>query len=294
MGLFPWTGLFATMNETATDLIESPQARVIAVTSGKGGVGKTNIAVNLSIALASMGRKVILWDLDFGLANVDVLLNLGLKHDLGDVLRGAMSIDDITVNGPGHIRVVPGASGDEQLANMGSKERRVLLQAIEKMSGEADYIILDTGAGIAANTIQFTTAADDVLVVTTPEPTAMLDAYATIKVVHGTTPASRIHLLVNMARDRKEARQAMLRMATIAEHFLSSHLLEDGYMLLDQNVAQAVRKRRPFILISPECQPARALHMISHAIDHIAGGHGVHPTTRSGFLERLIEQFGLT
>ncbi len=269
----------------------TPLARVIAVTSGKGGVGKSNVAANLAIALAQLGRRVTLWDLDFGLANIDTLLNLDVKGDFGDVLRGEKHIDEVTIVGPAKIHVVPGASGDEDLANLGPQERRQLLNAIEHMAHQADYIILDTGAGIATNTIQFTAAADDILIITTPEPTAMLDAYATMKVIYSNSPYSRIHLIMNMARDRREARQALVRMATIAQHFLSGHLLEEGYLLYDHAVGDAVRRRKPFILTAPDCQPARALHVIAHAIDRIRIVHTVRVAENKGFLARLAEHF---
>ncbi len=279
------------MNPTAS-LDNTSLARVIAVTSGKGGVGKSNVAANLAIALAQRGRRVILWDLDFGLANIDTLLNLDVKGNFGDVLRGEKHIDEVTVVGPAKIHVVPGASGDEDLANLGDKERGQLLKAIEYMAHHADYIILDTGAGIAANTIRFTAAADDILIITTPEPTAMLDAYATMKVIYSNSPNSRLHLIMNMARDRREARQALARMATIAQHFLSGHLLEEGYLLHDPAVGDAVRRRKPFILSAADCQPARALHVIAHAIDRMQIVHKVRLAENKGFLARLAEHFG--
>lgn len=275
-----------------TQVNNATLARVIAITSGKGGVGKTNIAVNLAIALAQLGRRVILWDLDFGLANVHVLLNLGVQADLSDVLRGEKGIDDVMTTGPAKIHVVPGASGDEDLANLGPKERRQLLKVIEHMAQRADYIILDTGAGIAANTVQFTAAADDILIVTTPEPTAMLDAYATMKVMYGTSPFSRMHLIMNMARDRREARQALMRMATISHHFLSGQLMEDGYLLHDHAIGDAVRRRKPFILSAPDSQPARAIQVIALTIDRMQVVHKVRLAGNKGFFARIVEQFG--
>lgn len=266
-------------------------SRVIAVTSGKGGVGKTNIAVNLAIALSDLGRRVILWDLDLGLANVDVVLNLKVKGDLSDVLEGRSEFEAIMVEGPGGIRVVPGASGDERLADLSERERRTLIAGIERLGRSADYLIVDTGAGISRNTIRFSATADEVLLVTTPEPTAMLDAYATVKILAREAPDCEIHLLVNMARSRKEAQNTLWRITASAENFLGSHLEEDGFILFDPAVGSAVRRRSPFLLSEPESEAAHAIRRIAEVID-------THPPTRlrspeeSGFLKRLLRHLG--
>lgn len=280
------------MNETQLRGVPMPQARVIAVTSGKGGVGKTNISVNLALALARMGKRVILWDMDLGLANVDVLLKLDVQHDLSHVLNGKAHIEEIMLDAPARLKVIPGASGDEQLANLNEKQRNFLIEALEYLTHEADYIILDTGAGIADNILRFTTAADDVIVVTTPEPTAMVDAYATIKLVHRIRPEGNIHLLVNMARDAREARLALRRISSIAEHFISSHLKDDGYILYDRVVGDSVRHRKPFLIAYPDSQASRAISAIAYTINatppptHKTGG----PKSPPGFLQRLVQR----
>ncbi len=281
------------IDEVPAALAASPEARVIAVTSGKGGVGKTNVSVNLAIALAQLGRRVVVWDLDLGLANVNVLLNLQPDTDLSHVLDGDKNIDEVMLNAPGNIRIVPGASGDDSLANLGERKRRALLRAIAQMSRQADYIILDTGAGISAATIDFTTAADDVLVVATPEPTAIIDAYATIKVVHNAARDSRIHLLMNMANDATDARNAVLRLASAASYFLHSVLSDHRYILRDSAVGDAVRKRRPFMLSDPDCQPARTLRSLAEAIDGLPPVTLLERERSPGFLSRLMLQFGL-
>ena len=264
-------------------------ARIISVTSGKGGVGKTNISVNLAIALAYLGRRVILLDLDLGLADVDILLNLSVKADLGDVLRGEATMESIVTMAQGKIMVVPGAFGDESLANLGSKERMKLIDTIEHMTQYADYLLIDTGAGLAKNIIDFTCTADDVLVVTTPEPTAMLDAYAVIKAVHNAAPETMIHLLMNMARDRREAQQAQLRMASIAQHFLSSRLAMEAYLLYDNVVGDAVRHRQPFFLRSPRSQPAQALMEVARTLESTPVEHTDH--RKRSFIDRMVERF---
>ncbi|OOZ38849.1 hypothetical protein BOW53_13920 [Solemya pervernicosa gill symbiont] len=221
------------------------RARVIAVTSGKGGVGKTNIAVSLSIALANLGERVILMDMDMGLANIDVILNLRVTDNLADVLAGRKRIDEIMIETPYGIGVVPGASGDEHLANLSEDEQLQLRDALYFLSGAADYLIIDTGAGISRNTTMFTGSADEVLVVATPEPTSMVDAYAAIKTVHGMAPEADIHLLLNMARSKQDAERATRRISHIALNFIHSRLQNDGYILFDGVVSDAVRKKTP-------------------------------------------------
>ena len=274
----------------------SAAARVVAVTSGKGGVGKTNVSVNLAIALAQMDRRVIVWDMDLGLANVDILLNLKVDSNLSDVLAGHRTIDEIIVTGPGGIQVVPGASGDEHLANLGDRARHFLVRALEYVTEKADFLIIDTGAGIAANTTQFTAAADDVIVVSTPEPTAMLDAYAMVKLVNKTGPQSTIHFLVNMARTHKEARHAMLSMISIAEGFIGRHLEEEAFLLYDPAVGDAVRHRRPFVLTNPESEAAHAIRRVAEALVN-AGPAARTPLTQTeqgGFLHRLLHRLSGT
>ena len=267
-------------------------ARVVAVTSGKGGVGKTNVSVNLAIALAQLDKRVIVWDMDLGLANVDVLLNIKVDSNLSDVLAGRKSIDEIIVTGPAGMQVVPGASGDDHLANLSDRERHFLLRALEYVTAKADFLIIDTGAGIAANTTQFTSAADDVIVVSTPEPTAMLDAYAMVKLVNKTGPHSTIHFLVNMARSHKEARHAILSMVSIAEGFIGRHLEEEAFLLYDPAVGDAVRHRRPFVLTSPESEAAQAIREFAGALvkSPRKTSAPAQEAEHGGFLHRLMHR----
>lgn len=245
-------------------------ARTIAVTSGKGGVGKTNVAVNLAIALADLGRRVVLWDMDLGLANVDVLLNIKVSADLGDVLAGRLQLEEIIVTGPGGVHVIPGASGDERLANLADHQVRALVNDLERLTHQADFIIIDTGAGLSRHTLQFAAGADEVLLVTTPEPTAMLDAYAVVKLLSRDSAPSEIHLLVNMARDVREARNTIWRITASAENFIGSHLQEDGYILFDKAVGDAVRRRTPVLLAAPESAASKSIRTIADLIDKAA------------------------
>lgn len=242
-------------------------ARMIAITSGKGGVGKTNLSVSLAIALAQLGKKVVLMDMDLGMANADVILNVHYKHTLSDVISGEKHVDDIIVDASYNVKMVAGVSGDEKLANLSASGTQRLIEALEHIHTQADYIVMDIGAGLSEHTVAMTASADDVIVVSTPEPTAMVDAYAMLKAVHNRNAGARIHVVMNMARSEREARAAMLRMNTIASLYATTHLEDEGYIPFDAAVGDAVRKRYPVIVRHPESRAAIAIKKIAKSLD---------------------------
>ncbi len=229
------------------------RARVIAVTSGKGGVGKSNLSVSLSLAAASMGRDVVLIDCDLGLANVDVLLDLQVRHNLSHLLTGEVSLNDVLVPAPGGLRVLPGAAGVSQMADLTDPEQRVLLGALEQLVTTTELIVLDTGAGISRRVVEFCLASGEVVVVTTPEPTAIADAYAMIKVLGQADPGLKVWLVVNMANHRGEAEQILERITLLTRRFMGLEVERGGYVLSDPRVPHAVRRRLPFSLAYPSC-----------------------------------------
>jgi flagellar biosynthesis protein FlhG len=271
------------------------EARVVAVTSGKGGVGKTNLALNLAIALAGRAQRVVLWDADLGLANVQVLLRLHPEGTLSDVLAERKSVREIIMDTPIGIRVVPGASGDEHMANLSPREREVFTEAVRELVEDADFIIIDTGAGISGSTMDFAQVADDILVVTTPEPTALVDAYAAIKVAHGRAPWSNVHLVINMARDEKEGERAVLRLKSMAAHYVGHRILDGGVILYDDAVGDAVRQRQPLLLAYPDSAAAAAVWKFAEKLlrqppptqRHAPG----EPEPAPGVLDRLLSMF---
>src|SRR3954463_9702115 len=182
------------------------RASVIAITSGKGGVGKSNVAVNLAITLSAAGKTVVLLDADLGLANADVLCNIDLPHNLSAVIARKKQLHEVMVKGPGGFNLVGGASGLARMADLTDADRQRIVRALAELESRADIILIDTGAGISPNVLSFTRAADHVLVVTTPEPTAITDAYAVIKVVSKDNAERRLSLLVNQTRSIGEAR----------------------------------------------------------------------------------------
>ncbi|MEM6561837.1 MAG: MinD/ParA family protein [Planctomycetota bacterium] len=250
------------------------RAKVIAVTSGKGGVGKTNIAVNLATTLARAGKRVILLDADMGLANADVVCGLNLQYNLAHVVARRKNLADVLAEGPGGFRLAAGATGLARMADLPEQEHRRLLDSLQPLEDEADVILVDTGAGISPNVLSFTGAADQVIVVTTPEPTAITDAYATIKVVlreraktgEGTA-SGRVALLVNEAKSNSEARGVYERVAQVAARFLGATIEDAGHVPLDPAVTRAVRKRRPFVLGEPTASASVAIKRLAARLE---------------------------
>jgi flagellar biosynthesis protein FlhG len=261
-------------------------ARVLAVTSGKGGVGKTNVSVNLSIALAALGKRVVLVDLDLGLANADILLDLTCKWNLAQVLTGRKTIEEVTLPAMGGIRVVPGASGVERLANLSDVERDVLLHSFEALHRDADYVVFDTGAGISRNTTAFLAAADEVVVVTMPEPTAVVDAYAVIKMLSKEADHGDLHILINQAAGRDEADRFATGISVTANKLLNTYVEKLGYIVADPRVGQAVRQRRPFLLAYPGCAASGCLRSIAERL--VSRNSRMPAAERPSFVRRLL------
>ncbi len=245
---------------------ETRQTQTIAVTSGKGGVGKSNIALNLSILLSASGRRVALVDADLALANLDVLVDVNVLANLSHVIAGTRSVEDIIVDLPGGAQLVPGASGLAKLAELSEFQRARLLNDLASLEADNDSIIIDTGAGIGPDVLQFAISADMTIVVTTPEPTAVTDAYAVVKVMHKKGYAGQLALLVNRATDRHEARSTYQRLSSVARKFLGAKVLDAGYVLEDPRVRQAVQARKPFVTASPRCLASRCLAAVANKI----------------------------
>jgi flagellar biosynthesis protein FlhG len=239
------------------------RARIIAVTSGKGGVGKTCVTVNLAIALADLGHRVIVIDLDLGLANVDVVADVRSRYNLYHVLTGRKALREVAVPGPGGIVIVPGASGIAQLADLAEGRRRDLIARFAELEDLADFILIDTAAGIGRNVIAFAQAADEVLVVTTPEPAAVTDAYAIVKTICRSPEHGELNLLVNMAAHAVQGRRVARRITSVAKQFLSVYIEEVGCVLVDEHVREAVARRQPFVLAFPKAPASADIHRVA-------------------------------
>lgn len=260
-------------------------ARVLAVTSGKGGVGKTNISVSLALAAAAEGRNVVILDGDLGLANVDVIFDIQPSYNLSHVISGEVPVQDALIQAPGGVRVLPGAAGMTRMADMSSPEHRLFLKSLEFLERETELIIVDTGAGISRRVIDFCVASGEVLVVTTPEPTAIADAYAMIKVLGQAEPTLRLWLLVNMAGNRMEAEQILDRIIVLSERFLGMQVMRAGYVVADPRVPHAVRRRIPFALAYPSSQASACIAEVAKTL---ALGDP-EPGTGKGFFRRMTE-----
>ena len=249
----------------------TPRATVFAVTSGKGGVGKSNVAVNLAIALSQAGKRVVLLDADLGLANADVLCGVEVRANLAHVVARQRELKDVMVDAPGGFKLIGGASGLAKMADLSDGDRQRLIRAMAELETQADVIIVDTGAGISPSVLSFTRAADHVLVVTTPEPTAITDAYAAIKVLvrspgEEKDPAAsdrRVSLLVNQAMSPQEASQVYERVAKVARQFLGLVVFDAGHLPRDDAVLAAVRSRSPFILSAPRSPAAHCIRQLT-------------------------------
>src|SRR6476660_2374294 len=216
------TVLFDQAQTLRTMMGTRASANVIAVTSGKGGVGKSNVAVNLAIKFASAGKNVVLLDADLGLANADVLCNIDLPCNLSHVIARKKELREVMVRAPGGFHLIGGASGLARMADLTDFDRQRLVDSLGELEQQCDIILIDTGAGISPNVLSFTRAADHVLIVTTPEPTAITDAYAVIKVISRDNCAQRrLSLLVNQTRTNQEGRVVHERIAKVARQFLN-------------------------------------------------------------------------
>ncbi|SHM11168.1 flagellar biosynthesis protein FlhG [Caldanaerovirga acetigignens] len=260
--------------------------RVIAVTSGKGGVGKTNFAVNVSIALQNMGKNVLLVDADLGLANVDILVGMAPEFNLLHVLNGHKSISDIILHGPGGISIIPGASGLYSLANLSESEIGILINAFSSIDVPVDFMVIDTGAGISKNVINFVRASEEVIVITTPEHTALADAYAVIKLVH--EDVKRIHIVVNKVDNYKVAEMTAQKLINASEKFLNITLNYLGFILEDKAVFRANMEQVPFFLKYPDSLSSKCMINIASKllVEETSVKSNIH--TVGGWIKRLL------
>ena len=261
---------------------EERRARIVAITSGKGGVGKSNIAVNLAVRLTKMGRQVVLLDADLGTANADVLCNLSPGVGLAHVVAGRQTLAQAMITAPGGFQLVPGASGLAQMAALGEFERGRLIQQISELEKDNDLILIDTGAGVSPNVLSFVLGSDQLLVVTTPEPTAITDAYAAIKIIARQRQDVDVRVLVNMVKDPQEGRSIFKRIDAVCRRFLNLTTRYAGHVVYDVRVGAAVRQRQPFILESPNCEASACINQLAHRMDR----HAIEPRGE-GLLQRV-------
>ena len=263
--------------------------RIIAITSGKGGVGKTNISVNMAIAYAQIGKNVLLIDGDLGMANVNVLLNVVPQYNLLHVVNQQKRMEEIITDTEFGIKFIAGANGFSRIANLSDEELEYFISEFNTLNS-FDIIIIDTAAGIANNVLQFVAAADEVFVVTTPEPTAITDAYGIIKII--TTELSlnremKLQLLVNRAHSGDEGKRIADRIINIAGQFLNYKIEYLGFIYDDPAVTTAVIRQKPFMYVMPSSKPAVCIKHIVGRVEKmdVNGFDGV-----SGFLKKFLQK----
>lgn len=247
-------------------------ARVITVASGKGGVGKTNFTVNLGIAIAKTGLQVGIIDADLGLANIDIVLGLIPKYNLLHVLNGEKNLAEVVIMGPEGLQIIPGGSGVMELADASPWQVERFIRGFQELDENLDLLLIDTGAGINKHVLTFLKASEETIVITTPEPTAVTDAYGLIKMLALSDPNAEIFVVVNMADSLGEGEQVFERLNVACTRFLgiSPNLL--GVILRDNLVTQAVREQVPFIISHPHGKASRCVAEIAGKLSSIPVG----------------------
>ncbi len=258
------------MKNKPTNGNNTHNTRIIAVSSGKGGVGKTNIAINLALAYAQIGKKVVVMDADLGLANVNVILGIIPKYNLYHLIRKQKKMKEIIQNTNYGVQIVAGASGFSKIANLTDEERSNFVNEIKELSF-ADILIIDTGAGVSNNVLSFIAAADDVIIVTTPEPTAITDAYGIIKII--ATEIDNINLglklVVNRAKSVHEGKKVAERVINIAGHFLNLKVDYLGFVFDDDLVPNSVIKQKPFLILDPNCKASMCIRHLLGRLENV-------------------------
>lgn len=227
------------------------RTRVIAVTSGKGGVGKSNFAVNFALSLMEKGQKVVILDLDLGMANIDILLGLTPSYNLLDMIEGEQSIWDIMEMGPNGLEYIAGGTGFQDILQLDEGSLQQFFLQLSSLQGYADTVILDTGAGVSNESLRFILAADEVFLITTPEPTAITDGYSMLKILYAKQPSIKVRLVTNRVQSYREGKMVANKIKTVAENFLGMNVGYLGYLQEDSQVMLAVKKQRPYVLAYP-------------------------------------------
>lgn len=261
----------------------------IAVGSGKGGVGKTALCVNLGYCLARMNRRVLLLDADLGLANVDIQMGIEPARTLQDVVFGHCTLEDAVVHVPNGPDVLPSSSGTPEMADMGNARRQMLADDLLRFAANYDFLLIDTGAGIGKNVTTFLSAAPEVLVVVANEPTSIMDAYSLIKVLHRATPCPRIRIIANMVRSLDEGERLAERLQGITRRFLNMDLPLAGTIPFDQSVRDAIRTRRPLINLAPGSAAIQCVEELARSL--IAARRAARPDAAlsSSLFSRLVD-----
>ena len=266
-------------------ITEPRPVRVIAVSSGKGGVGKTNVSVNLGVAMAEEGQRVMLLDADLGLANVDVMLGLHPEYDLSHVIQGSRTLEEVIVTGPSGLQIVPASSGTKAMAELGPMEHAGVIRAFSELSHDLDVLIIDTAAGIADSVVSFSRAAQEVIVVVCDEPASITDAYALIKLLSREYGIQRFRVLANMAQSAQEGRELFAKISRVTERYLDVTLDFIGMIPFDDYLRKAVKRQKAVVEAYPRSRAAMAFKTLAQKADKWPI-----PTGAAGHLEFFVER----
>ncbi len=281
------------MREHVFTPLRKVNARVISVTSGKGGVGKSNFTVNLAIALRRQGKRVSIIDADFGLANIEVLFGIIPRYSLGDVLSGVKTIEEVITSGPFGINFVSGGSGLIELANVSDKQIGYVLENLSALEDISDIILIDTGAGISSSVINFIKASAETIIISTPEPTSITDAYAVIKTIKEETAKDRLpdfKIVINKVDDEGEGIDIYNKLETVAQKFLGIKLTSLGFIPYDNHLVKAVKRQEPVAICYPNSQVTSAISNIALRLLNMETPGKTEDGIR-GFMKRLANAF---
>jgi flagellar biosynthesis protein FlhG len=271
-----------------TELTDTNDARIITVSSGKGGVGKTNFTVNMGLALGKLGKRVTIIDADLGLANVDVLLGIVPKYNLSHVIKGEMTVEEVIVNGPYGISIISGGSGIMDLIDLEQNQLEKLIESLKYCNDISDYILIDTGAGLSKSVLSFVDAASDIIVVITPDPTSITDAYALIKNIIKDED-KKIKLVINRVESNEEGDEVFNKLEQAVTKFLNKSLENLGYIFEDNNLKKAVRKQMPVIEAYPRAIASKGIENIAYNLENNSKYAKTQNSFR-GFLNKLISK----
>jgi flagellar biosynthesis protein FlhG len=246
---------------------------VISITSGKGGVGKTNVTANLAYLLAGMKKRTLVLDADCGLANIDLILGLTPAYNLHHVLKGEKTLRETIIDGPGGIKILPAASGIQEISTLSTNQKLALQAEFKALQSPPEFVLIDTSAGITENVMYFNMVAREILVVVTPEPTSLTDAYALIKILYQRHAKKRFRLLVNMVKSAGEAREVYLRLAQATNHFLHLAIEHLGFVVYDENMSKAVKKQKLLAELYPDSPSVKCLREVAEKLCQPSGDH---------------------
>jgi flagellar biosynthesis protein FlhG len=256
------------MNSPAANATVSGRTatRVFSITSGKGGVGKTAVVANLAVLLARMGKRVLILDADLGLANIDVVFGLAPGHNLNHFFSGEQGLEAILTDGPEGIKIIPAGSGVQRFTRLDSEQKMRLLEALDTMNSDFDFVLIDTEAGISENVTYFNTAAQEILVVTTPDPTAITDAYALMKLLSNQYHEKHFNLIVNFIKNEDEALDVYRKLTMVANRYLDISIDYIGSIPRDKLMVDAIRKQQVLVQLFPESKTAVAFEALARTI----------------------------